>query len=89
MAKRPLFTGVFWLDVFDRVIRTAAQTAVALITVNATELGDVDWNEVGSVVALTVILTILTSIATAKVGDTGTAAIVGGTDSRAIKTTQE
>lgn len=85
MAKRPLFTGVFWLDVFDRVVRTAAQTAVALIAVGASGIGDVNWPEVGSVVALTVILTILTSIATAGVGATGTAALVAGPDTRIMK----
>lgn len=85
MAKRPLFTGVFWIDVLDRVIRTAAQTAVALITVNATSWGDVNWNEVGGVVGLTALLTVLTSIATASVGATGTAAIVGGGDHRPMK----
>jgi Putative lactococcus lactis phage r1t holin len=85
MAKRPLFTGTFWLDLLDRVIRTAAQTALAIIAVDATTLGDIDWPRVGGVVGLAVVLTILTSIATAKVGAPGTAALVAGRDGHAMK----
>lgn len=47
-----------------RAIRTAAQTAVALIGTNAVGVTDVNWIGVASGAALASIMSVLTSIAT-------------------------
>lgn len=47
-----------------RAIRTAAQTAVALIGTNAVGVTDVNWIGVASGAALASIVSVLTSIAT-------------------------
>ena len=46
-----------------RAVKTAAQTAVALICTNAVGITEVDWVAVGSAAALAAILSILTSVA--------------------------
>ena len=45
-----------------RAIKTAAQTAVSLLTVGAVGILDVDWIAVGSASALAGIVSVLTSI---------------------------
>ena len=46
-----------------RAIKTAAQTAVALIGTNAIGVTDVDWAAVASAAALSAIVSLLTSVA--------------------------
>lgn len=57
-----LATGSFWVASFERAVKTFAQSAVALITANATGLLDVDWVQIGSVSGLAALVSILTSI---------------------------
>ena len=53
----------FWIDTGDRVIATAAQSALATITAGATGLLDIDLIEVLSVSGLAAAAALLTSIA--------------------------
>jgi hypothetical protein len=46
-----------------RAVKTAAQTAVALIGTNAVGITEVDWVAVGSAAALAAVLSFLTSVA--------------------------
>lgn len=45
-----------------RALRTAAQTAVALIGTGAVGVGDVDWLQVASVSVVAALLSLLTSV---------------------------
>lgn len=46
-----------------RAVKTAAQTAVALIGTNAIGVTEVDWMAVGSAALLAAVLSVLTSVA--------------------------
>lgn len=55
----------------ERAVKTFAQSAVALITANATGLLDVDWAQLMSVAGLASVVSVLTSIASAPFGGDG------------------
>lgn len=61
----------FWADALERSVKTAAQTAVALLTANTETVGllDVDATQVASVSGLAAVLSILSSIGSARIGD--------------------
>lgn len=63
-----LTTREFWASTAERAVRTAAQTAIALIGTDQIGILNLDWGQIISVVATATILSILTSVA----GDTAT-----------------
>lgn len=63
-----LWTAPFWRATAERAIKTAAQSAIAAIGTSAA-FDHVRWSQVGMIVALATILSILTSIATAAATD--------------------
>lgn len=67
----------FWIDAAERAVKTAAQTAVAMLGTGMVGIIDVDWQNVASVSAVAAVVSLLTSIASNPVGDRGTAAVVG------------
>lgn len=66
-----MWTGAFWLAVFERAVKTFAQALVAFVGTNAAGLTDVNWQQAASVAGLAVVLSVLTSIASGKAGGTG------------------
>lgn len=52
----------WWKAAATRAVKTAAQTAAALIGTNAVGMTDVNWAAVGSAAALAALLSMLTSI---------------------------
>jgi hypothetical protein len=73
---RPLLTLTFWLDAFERAIKTAAQTVLGLIGVNVTDVTSLDWKEIAVATAFTTGLSILTSIVSSGIGEPGTASVL-------------
>ncbi len=57
-----MFTRRFWLDALERVVSTAAQSAVAAIGTTAA-VQAVDWRVVGGVTALAAVLALLKAVA--------------------------
>ena len=53
----------WWEDVTTRIIKTAAQTAVALIGTNTVGITDVDWIAVASASALAGVVCFLMNLA--------------------------
>ena len=64
-----IWTGAFWKATAERGIKTAAQTAVALLGVDVAGILNVDWVQTGSAVALATLLSVLTSVASGAVTD--------------------
>lgn len=63
----------WWGDVGERAVRTAAQTAVALLVTGDNALGllDIGWVELGSASGGAALVSILTSVATHSVTGNG------------------
>lgn len=64
-------TSAFWAATAERAVKTVAQTGAALLVGNGVGLVDIDWAQVGSVSGLAGVVSVLTSIASAKIGGDG------------------
>jgi ABC-type lipoprotein release transport system permease subunit len=61
-----IFTRVFWVDALERAIKTAAQFAVTLIGANQTPIFDLDVAQIAGVSATGFVVSVLTSIVSAR-----------------------
>ena len=73
-----MLTVAFWRDTGERAAKTFAQSLVATLAV-ATGLLDASWVDSLSVAGLATLLSVLTSIGSGRVAQTGTASLVGPT----------
>ena len=73
-----IWTVGFWKGVFERAVKTAAQTAVAFFVVGETGVADVDWATIGGISLVAAIVSVLTSLASAPFGPEGTPSLVRG-----------
>lgn len=73
-----MFTLMFWRDAFERAVKTAAQTAVALIGTGLVGVLEVDWLQILSVALVAAAVSILTSVSSGPVADRGTPSLVRG-----------
>lgn len=71
LARPEIATGTFWVNTGERVVRTGAQTAIALGVTNATTALDLDWQQAGTAVGLAMLAALLTALAGKTVGDAG------------------
>jgi len=71
-----MWSKAFWLDGGERALKTAAQVAVSFLVIGTTGVLDVDWVQVASVSAVAALASILTSIASERVGDPKSASLV-------------
>lgn len=74
-----MWTWTFWKQALERAIKTAAQVGAALLGVAGLGILDVDWKSVGSVVALAVVASLLTSVATSEMGQANSPSAVAVT----------
>jgi len=64
-----MFTYLFWRFTFERAVKTFAQTVTALFSASGIGLLNAPWIEVLSVAGMTALLSVLTSIASERVGE--------------------
>ena len=64
---RTLFTRTFWLDALERAVKTAAQSAVLVVGAGQVDALSADWLTVGGFALGGALLSVLTSMASAKV----------------------
>lgn len=57
-------TAAFWAATFERIVRTFAQSLLAVLGANATGVLDADWLGALSAAGLAAVLALLTAIAT-------------------------
>lgn len=74
-----MWTWTFWKQALERAIKTAAQVGAALLGVAGLGILDVDWKSIGSVIALAIVASFLTSIATSEVGQANSPSAVAVT----------
>ncbi|MBC3186353.1 holin [Corynebacterium sp. zg-331] len=70
-------TRSFWTDTAERAIKTLAQALIAVLAVG-TPIYEIAWVEALGIAATAAVISVLTSIASAGVGESGTAAVVSG-----------
>lgn len=68
-------------DIAERAIKTFAQSLVAVGLAGATDLLSVDWVNALSVAGLATLVSILTSVASSKIGD-DTASVVNNSEDK-------
>lgn len=56
-----MYTTAFYRQTFERAVKTACQTAAALLGAGAFSIVDIDWAQVAGVSAGAAVLSILTS----------------------------
>ena len=66
-------SGAFWSDTIERVVRTAAQAALGVITAGSMGILDVNWGTVGSISGLAAVVAFLTAFVAGGTGDPATA----------------
>lgn len=69
-----MWSKAFWRDAAERAVKTAAQSALGVLT--ATSVDAIDWAGGVSVVAVATAASVLTSIVSSGRGDTDSASLV-------------
>lgn len=68
-----IFTWRFWRAALERAVKTAAQTAAAVLLADEVAgILNVDWVATASVAGLAFVASVLTSVGSAGVGEPGT-----------------
>ena len=66
-----MWTKAYWQSTFERAVKTLAQSLIAILAVGQTNILTVDWRAAGAVAATATILSVLSSVASAGVGNSG------------------
>lgn len=77
-----MLSRAFWAGVAERAVKTAAQTAVALLAADGVDLLTLDWRAAGVTVAGAALLSVLTSLGSLTVGPAGSPSLVDDTPGR-------
>lgn len=72
-----MWTRTFWLDTAERAVKTLAQALIAVLAVG-TPIYEIAWAEALGIAATAAVISMLTSVASVGVGESGTAAVVPG-----------
>lgn len=72
-----MYTSVFWKDTFERVVKTVFQTLIALfIADGVVSIVEIDFGHSLGVAGFAALMSLLTSVASAPVGEPGLASAV-------------
>lgn len=73
-----MFTKSFWKSAAERAIKTIAQALIAVLAATTFDWFTADWQAIAGTAATAGVLSLLSSIASAGIGDKGTPSIVSG-----------
>lgn len=68
MRRPEMTTAQFWASAAERAVKTAAQVAAALIGTGTVGVTELDWAQIGSVAATAAVVSVLTSLASDRIG---------------------
>ena len=71
-----MFNKAFWKDAAERSIKTAAQAAIVVLTGNAADIWHLDYKSLVSAVVLGAVVSLLTSLVSAKVTGTSDGSLI-------------
>ena len=71
-----MFTKTFWTAAAERALRTVAQALIAIIAATTFDWFTADWQAIAGTALTAGVLSLLTSIASAGIGDKGTPSMV-------------
>jgi len=71
-----LFSKVFLLDSVERAVKTFAQVLLALFTTGQLNILTVNWGDALALAGTAVVVSLLTSIVSSRVGDKSSASLV-------------
>jgi hypothetical protein len=71
MTRQGITTHQFWASTAERAVKTAAQAATALIGTGAVGVTSLDWAQIGSVALTAAVVSLLTSLASDRIGEPG------------------
>ena len=73
-----MFTTSFWKSAAERAIKTVAQALIAVLAATTFDWFTADWQAIAGTAATAGVLSLLSSIASAGIGDKGTPSIIAG-----------
>jgi hypothetical protein len=71
-----VFTGSFWTDAIERAAKTVAQALIAVVAATNFDWISADWAQIASIAATAGVLSLLTSVASDRIGAKGTPSIL-------------
>lgn len=71
-----MYGSQFWKDAAERAIKTVAQVLIAFLGADVVNAFAVDWQKAAGVAAGAAVVSLLTSVASARVGEPDTASLV-------------
>ena len=71
-----MFTATFWKSAAERAIKTVAQALIAVLAATTFDWFTADWQAIAGTAATAGVLSLLSSIASAGIGDKGTTSLM-------------
>jgi hypothetical protein len=71
-----MFTAIFWKSAAERAIKTVAQALIAVLAATTFDWFAADWQAIAGTAVTAGVLSLLSSIASAGIGDKGTTSLM-------------
>ena len=72
-----MVTRQFWIQTLERAVKTFAQALAAVLVAGGAGLLSADWRNALSVAGMAALVSVLTSVASVRIGPAGSPSVVG------------